>query len=113
MAAETAAEAERQFLSRGVWRLGRDRGVYAPLPSPEEAAAMPLSDADATKLERIKARAIYGTGAVVGTKLRALAAEVGVDEIAMLTTLHDPAARQRSYALIAAEFGLGEMLKAA
>ena len=39
-------------------------------------------------------------------KLRALAAEHSVEEIAILTTLHDPEARQRSYALLAREFGL-------
>jgi hypothetical protein len=43
---------------------------------------------------------------VVGAKLRALAAEHGVDEIAILTTLHDPEARRRSYTLLAQEFGL-------
>ena len=39
MAAETEAEAARLFTSREMWRLGRDRGVFASLPSPEEAAA--------------------------------------------------------------------------
>ena len=113
MAADTEAEAERQFRSRGMWRLGRDRGVYNPLPSPEEAAEMPLSEMEAMKLERIKARALYGTKARLGALLRQLAAETQVDEIAVLTTVHDPAARQRSYALLAEEFGLGEQKAAA
>jgi len=52
------------------------------------------------------AGALYGTAAVVGEKLRALAAEHGVAEIAVLTTLHDPEARRRSYTLLAEEFGL-------
>ena len=43
---------------------------------------------------------------MVGAKLRALAAAHQVEEIAILTTLHDPEARRRSYALLAAEFGL-------
>src|SRR4051794_29549498 len=38
MAAETQDEATRLFRSREMWRLGRDRGVFASLPSPEEAA---------------------------------------------------------------------------
>jgi hypothetical protein len=42
----------------------------------------------------------------VGAKLRALATEHQVDEIAILTTLHDPEARRRSYTLLAAEFDL-------
>ena len=36
----------------------------------------------------------------------ALAAEHGVEEIAVLTTVHDPEARRRSYTLLAREFGL-------
>jgi len=106
MAADTEAEAERQLLSRAIWRLGRDRGIYAPLPSPEEAAAMPLSEADHVRIDRTRQRAIYGTKERVGARLRALAGELGIDEIAILTTLHNPLARRRSYELIAHEFGL-------
>jgi luciferase family oxidoreductase group 1 len=106
MAAETQEEADYHFRSRAIWRLGRDRGIYTALPSPEEAAAMPRGVAEAAKIERLRQTAIYGTPDVVGARLRALAAECGVDEIAMLTTVHDKAARQRSYQLMAAEFGL-------
>ncbi len=113
MCAQNEEEAERQILSRGVWRLGRDRGIYSPLPSPEEAASMPISEMEAMKLERIKARALYGTKAKLGAQLRQLAAEMQVDEIAVLTTMHDPAARRRSYALLAEEFGLTERREAA
>jgi luciferase family oxidoreductase group 1 len=105
-AGETATEAERLFSSRAISRLNRDKGIYAALPSPEEAAAMVLTDADRARLDRLRARSIYGTPDVVGAKLRALAAEYQIDEIAILTTLHDPDARRRSYALLAAEFGL-------
>jgi alkanesulfonate monooxygenase SsuD/methylene tetrahydromethanopterin reductase-like flavin-dependent oxidoreductase (luciferase family) len=106
MAAETEAEAARLFSSREMWRLGRDRGVFAALPSPEEAAAYTYSEAEMMRIERLRSRAIYGTPAVVADKLRALAADHGVEEIAILTTLHDPQARQRSYTLLAQEFGL-------
>ena len=106
MAAETEAEAARLFSSREMWRLGRDRGVFEALPSPEEAAAYPYSEAETLRIERMRSRALYGTPAVVGDKLRALAAEHGVEEIAILTTLHDPEARRRSYTLLAEELGL-------
>jgi luciferase family oxidoreductase group 1 len=106
MAADTEPEAARLFSSREMWRLGRDRGVFTALPSPEEAAASQYSDAELQRIERLRARAIYGTPAAVGHKLRALAAEHGVEEIAVLTTLHDPEARRRSYTLLAREFGL-------
>jgi luciferase family oxidoreductase group 1 len=106
MAAETQADAEEQFLSRAIWRLGRDRGVYAPLPSPAEAAAITLTDAEHAKIERLRARALYGTAEAVAARLRQLGEELGVDEIAMLTTVHDPQARRHSYALLARAFGL-------
>jgi len=106
MAAETEAEAAWLFRSREMWRLGRDRGVYSSLPSPEEAAAYTVSPVEQTRLERLRARAIYGTPDVVGDKLRQLAAAYQVDEIAILTTLFDPEARRRSYTLLAKECGL-------
>jgi alkanesulfonate monooxygenase SsuD/methylene tetrahydromethanopterin reductase-like flavin-dependent oxidoreductase (luciferase family) len=56
------------------------------------------------RIERLRSRAIYGTSTVVADKLRALAAERGVAEIAILTTLHDPQARRHSYTLLAEEF---------
>lgn len=106
LAAESEAEAERQFLPRAIWRLGRDRGVFDPLPSPEEAAAFACSDLERARIERVRAAAIFGTGARVAGRLRALTAEVAADEMAVLTTTHDPTVRRRSYALLAQAWGL-------
>ena len=104
MAAESEAEAERLFSSRAVWWLGRERGIFAPLPSPEEAAARELSEHEHAVIARYKQRAIYGTPDVVVAKLRALVSDLGVDELAILTTVHDPEARKRSYSLIMREW---------
>ena len=106
MAAPTEEEAARLFTSREMWRLGRDRGVFTALPSPEEAAAHDYTPGERERIDRLRARALYGTPAVVGHKLRELAGSLGVEEIAILTTLHDPEARRRSYTLLAQEFGL-------
>ncbi len=106
LAAESEAEAERLFSSRALARLWRDKGVFAPLPSVAEADAYVYSPSDRARVERIKERAFWGTPAMVGEQLRGLAAELGADEVAVLSTCHDPAARRRSYALLAAEFGL-------
>jgi luciferase family oxidoreductase group 1 len=106
MAAETEAEAAWLFRSREMWRLGRDRGVYSALPSPEDVAAYTYSPMEQTRLERLRARAIYGTPDFVGEKLRELAVTHHVEEIAILTTLFDPEARRRSYTLLAKECGL-------
>ncbi len=101
LAADTTAEAERLFSSRALWRLGRDRGVYNPLPTLAEAAAYQPSGADQARLARIRATAIIGTGAEVYSRLAGLAAELGVDEVAVLTAVADPSARQQSYTLLA------------
>ncbi len=113
LAAETTAEAERLFSSRALARLWRDKGVFAALPSPEEAAAYPYSPGERARIERIRERAFWGTPDVVAEHLRGLAQDLGVDEVALLSTCHDAAARRHSYALIAGEFGLGAVALAA
>ena len=102
LAAPTRAEAERLFQSRALWRLGRDRGVYAPLPSVAEAEAYALTDAERAHLVAIRSRAIVGTGDEVAAALATLAHTHGVGDVAILTTAHNPAARQESYRQIAA-----------
>ena len=101
LAAETEAEADRQFASRAVWRLGRDRGVYAALPSPEGAAAYPATPPERDRIGAMRRTAFAGTGPQVLGMLRALGQEHGIDELAVLTTMHDPEARRHSYALLA------------
>jgi luciferase family oxidoreductase group 1 len=106
LAADTPAEAERLFSSRALWRLGRDRGVYAALPSPEEAALYPYSEAERARIERLQRSAIIGTAADVAARLRGLAESLGVQEMAVLTATHDPVPRRRSYELLGAKFNL-------
>ena len=106
LAADTQQEAERLFSSRALWRLGRDRGGHAVLPSPEEAAAYPYSEEELVRLERLKSRAIFGDAPSVAAKLRSLADSIGVHEVVVVTATHDPAARRRSYELLAREFAL-------
>ncbi|PHK96835.1 LLM class flavin-dependent oxidoreductase [Pseudoroseomonas rhizosphaerae] len=106
LCADTEAEAARLFSSRALWRLSRDRGIYPPLPSPEEAEAHPCTEAEREKLARMQARAIIGTAPQVRERLEALAAELGAAEVAVLTPVHDPAARRASLRLLAGAFGL-------
>ena len=101
--AHTHEEAERLFSSRALARIWRDRGVFAPLPSPEEAAAYNYSNAEKLKLERLRAESLWGTPDVVASKLRTLAAELQVEDVVVLSTAHDPEARRRSYTLLMQE----------
>jgi luciferase family oxidoreductase group 1 len=106
LAADSEAAADYHYSSRALWRLSRDRGVFVAMPSPEEAAAHAWTDAERARAARSRERAIVGTGPQVVAKLRALAAGVGADEVAILSTAHDPAARRQSYRLIAQAAGL-------
>jgi luciferase family oxidoreductase group 1 len=90
LAAETEAEADVHYQSRAVTMVMRDRGRFISLPSPA----------------RVKARAFTGAARDVAARLRALAAELQVDEMAITTACYDTAARVESYRLLAREFGL-------
>ena len=106
LAAETEAEAWRLYKSRELWRLFRDMGRFPPLPSLAEAEAYSFSAAERAHLDGLRARAIVGAPEQVKARLEALAAAHGAAEVAVLTPCHDPAARQRSYRLLAEAFGL-------
>ncbi len=105
LACPTTAEAETQYASRALWRLGRDRGDYRPLETPEAALAEPYSELERIRMDRARARAVIGTGADVAARLRELAAETGVAEIAVLTSTHDADVQMRSYELLAEAWG--------
>ena len=54
-----------------------------------------------------------GTPAEVRAGLDRVAADYGADELMLVNIMPDHAARRRSYALIAAEYGLAEQAAAA
>ncbi len=110
LAADTVEEAERLFAPRALWRLHRDRGNFPPFPTAEEAASHPYTEAERARIERMRQNAIIGTGAQVRDRLAALTAELGVQEVAILTPCHDTAARARSVTLLAEAFGITQRL---
>src|SRR6201989_2520258 len=59
--ADTDVEAERRASSMDLNRLRRDRGIYAPLPSPEEAQAYPYTDAERASGLRKRSRLFLGS----------------------------------------------------
>jgi luciferase family oxidoreductase group 1 len=101
LAADTEAEARHLLMTREHWRVGFERGLRTPLLSPEAAAAHPYTEAERAIVQRLRERAIVGTADQVASKLKELAAVFGLDEIVINTWTHDPAARHRSYELIA------------
>ncbi len=109
--ADTDAEAERLSASTKVLirriRLGGER---RPVPTPEEAikeleglgaGADPLTW-DASEWPRY----IVGGPAHVSSKLESMARDLKVEELMILTVIHDHGARLHSYELLAESFGL-------
>ncbi len=105
--AETEAEAWRLSTSRDLWFVRFLQGAPGPVPSVEEATNYPYAEAELRAIEANRDKRAVGTPAQVRASLMSLAEEFGADELMLLTITYDPAARARSYALLAAEFGLG------
>lgn len=106
LVADTAEEAAHHALSRERWRLDRERGILGPLQAPGAVAARGFTDAERPTIENMRRKAFVGSAEQVGTRLRALASELQLDEIVVNTWAHEPGVRRRSYALLAGEFGL-------
>jgi luciferase family oxidoreductase group 1 len=104
LAADTEAEAWHQFSGRERWKLDRNRGVLGPLASPAELALRPYSASEQVEAARLRSTALVGSGPQVAARLRALAARYEVEELVVITWVHDATARRRSYELLAAEF---------
>jgi luciferase family oxidoreductase group 1 len=106
LAADTAAEAVRLATAREHWRIGFEKGIRAPLVSPEAAAAHPYTPAERARIEQLRADALVGTGPQVAARLLALAKRLELEEIVINTWTFDPESRRRSYVLLAQAFAL-------
>lgn len=101
LAADTEAEARRLLRTREFWRIGFEKGIREPLVTPEDAAAHPYTDAERSTIETLRRKAIVGTAEQVQMRLADLAQRLQLDELVVVTWTHDPAARHRSYELLA------------
>jgi len=105
--ADTDAEADRLATSVDLWRLRPEGAERGPLLPPQEAAEVALSELDRARVAQHRAAMVVGDPARVRARLVELAESFGVDELVVLTVCHDPAARLRSYRLLAEAFALG------
>lgn len=103
--AETEEEAERLATSMQLAWVRLQRGRFAPLPSPEEAAAYDYTPQDLAVVAGYRRLQVVGTPAQVRERLAALVAEAAADEVMVTTVVYDHAARLRSYELLAGEYG--------
>jgi luciferase family oxidoreductase group 1 len=100
LAADTEEEAWRLFASRERTRVDRQSGRFGPLLPPDEAVR-PYSDAEEAYRQQLRRKALVGTGEQVARKLQALADELQVEEVVVITWTWDPQAQRRSYELLA------------
>jgi luciferase family oxidoreductase group 1 len=105
--ADTEAEAQRLYTSQRLRRRLRDLGERGPIPSPEEAVARlgespEVHAADDGEWPRI----VVGSVDHVHEQLSHIAGQLSLDELMVITVVHDHDARKHSYELLAGAFGL-------
>lgn len=104
LAADTEEEAWRLFASRERSRVDRQSGRFEPLQPPEQAPRA-WTEAEEVFRRELRRKALVGTGQQVAQKLRALAEELQLDELVVITWTWDPLAQRRSYELLAQACG--------
>jgi luciferase family oxidoreductase group 1 len=102
----TAAEAERLAASIDLRRLNMDHGVNAPVPTLEEAARYPYTEADRRRIVHHRRRVILGAPAEVRERLLEMRREFEADELMIITITGDYDSRMNSYELLARAFDL-------
>ncbi len=99
--AETSEEAEFLATSMQLSWVRLQRGLFMPLPSPEEAAAYPYTEHERTVVAGYRRLQVVGTPAEVRAQIDALVAETRADEVMVTTVVHSHQARLRSFELLA------------
>ena len=105
LAADTEAEALRQFKTRERAMIDRRQGLRQPLLPPEEAQR-DYSAAELATAQKLHRKAIVGSAEQVSARLSDLATSLQLEELVIVTWTYDAAPRHRSYELIAEAYGL-------
>ena len=108
LAGDDKSEAERTFLPRAKWRLARDRGQFISMQTPDDVLAEGFTEAENIRIQAMLRDGFVGEGADVAERIQALGAELGVQEIAIVTWAHEESIRRRSYELLAEHLGVSE-----
>jgi luciferase family oxidoreductase group 1 len=105
--AETEAEAYRLYSSVRLWARRLREGGRGPIPTPEDALAELGDSREPARPETGEwPRVFVGEPARLREDLINMASVLGVDEVMIVTVVHDHRARMRSYELLAREFEL-------
>jgi len=100
-AAETEEEARLLFSSHQQAFINLRSGRPGKLPAPKAGFYESLDPHARAMIDRSLACTVVGDPATVRAGLRDFAARTGADELMVTGQIHDPAARQRSYAIAA------------
>ena len=109
IAADTRAEAQRLALPASMMFAHLLKGELIAVPSVEAAVAWAEGGAPSSR----NRRTVLGNPSEVRAELDAVAAQFGADEMMLVNSMPDHAARVRSYDYIAHEYGLASFAKAA
>jgi luciferase family oxidoreductase group 1 len=101
VAADSDAEARRQFSSQQQSFLNLRRGMPGPVPPPVDDIDAVWSPPERAMVARALARSFVGAPDTVARGLAAFIEETQADELMITAHLHDPAARLRSIELVA------------
>ncbi len=99
--APTREEADRVAASSDLLWVRIRRQEFLPIPTPEEALAYPYTPAERAVAEERRRLTVVGDPDTVSDRILAAVEETRPDEVMVTTTAHDPAARRRSYELLA------------
>ena len=105
--ADTEGEAGRLAASIDLRRLNMDHGVNAPVPTLEEAARYPYTEADRRRIAHHRRRVVLGAPAQVRARLLEMRSQFEADELMVITITGDYDSRLKSYELLAEAFDLG------
>lgn len=100
--APTDEEAEYLAGSVDLAHLRRARGHYGPIPTADEAAAYPYTEADRAFIRRNRDKVLVGGPDKVAEGLERFLDTTLADELMIATAIPDMAAKKRSYTLIKA-----------
>jgi luciferase family oxidoreductase group 1 len=107
MAADTDKEAARLAAPHGLSMLRLRAGNPGLLPTPEEALAYPYSPQEREAIDSIMDAHVIGGPDTVRKGLRELLERTRPEELMVSTNIGDPAARRRSYEIVADIFNDG------
>ncbi|MEV6012515.1 LLM class flavin-dependent oxidoreductase [Streptomyces sp. NPDC051976] len=105
LAAEDPEQARRQVLTGALAMLRLRTGRPGLVPTPEEAAAYRFSPMEREFVDSWITNVVNGDPDTVRSGLDDLVARTGADELVITANAHTPAARLRSYELIADAYG--------